>query len=69
MRLEGNTAISTSVMPMTGAYQLVHRPPPPPDGQELCLLDIARDALDDDDRVIDNDADRKHDGKHRREID
>ena len=49
-------------------YQLVHR--------LLCglaarhaLLDIARDAFDDDDRVVDDDADRQHDGEQRREID
>ena len=35
----------------------------------LTLLDIARHAFDDDDRVIDDDADDEHDGEQRREID
>ena len=33
------------------------------------LFDIARDALDDDDRVVNDDADRQHDSEQRCEID
>ena len=50
------------------ADQIVHRPA----GRLAAgnpLLDIARDALDDDDRVVDDDADRQHDGEQRRQID
>ncbi len=33
------------------------------------LLDIVRGALDDDDGIVDDNADREHDGEQRREID
>ena len=50
------------------AGQVVHRP-----ARRLAagepLLDVARDAFDDDDRVVDDDSDRQHEGEQRREID
>ena len=61
-----NTDIRTSVMPRTGpvsssiARAAASRPGIP-------CLDIPRDALDDDDRVVDDDADREHDGEQGRE--
>ena len=62
-----NTDISTSVMPMIGAEQLVHGA----DRRVMAahaLLDIMGGAFDDDDGVIDHDADRQHDREQRREI-
>ncbi len=48
--------------------QVVHRP-----ARGLAagqpLLDIARDALDDDDRVVDHDPDRQHEGEEGRKVD
>ena len=48
--------------------QVVHRP-----GRRLAagdpLLDVSRDAFDDDDRVVDDDSDRQHEGEQCREID
>ena len=50
------------------ARQVVHRP-----GRRLAagqpLLDIARDFLDDHDRVVDHDSDRQHEGEQGRQID
>ena len=61
-----NTDISTRVMPMTG-----------PNSSSIALiaaswarhaaLDVAGHALDDHDRVVDDDADRQHDAEQGRE--
>ena len=63
-----NTAISTRVMPTTGPNQVVHRL----DGRVVpghALLDVFRHPLDDDDGVVDDDADRQHDAEQSREVD
>jgi len=59
-----NTDISTRVMPMT-AQQLVHGLMAAVVGRQAAL-DMTRDALDDDDGVVDHDADRQHDAEHGR---
>ena len=63
-----NTAISTSVMPMIGpssssmariAASWARMP----------ALDVVRRALDHDDGVVDDDADRQHEAEQRRQVD
>ena len=57
-----NTDISTSVMPMIGpnnsSIALIAASWP-----RHALLDVVRRAFDDDDGVIDDDADREHDAR------
>ena len=62
-----NTAMSTTVMLMTGAEHLLHRL----DGASLggrCRVHHDRDVLDHDDRVIHHDADRHHQAEEHRQV-
>ena len=64
-----NTESSTSVMAMIGPVIWRHRLDRGVGGRELgLLLQHALDVLDDDDRVVDDDADRQHHREQRHRI-
>jgi hypothetical protein len=62
------TASSTRVVATTGPAHLLHRLDGGLSGLIPVLLDVPRDVLHDDDRVVDHDADREHQPEERERV-
>lgn len=69
MKLTGmNTAIITSVIDTDRSAQLAHRVDRRLAGGSVPLIEFGVDSLHDDDRVIDDDCDRKHHSRQRQQV-